>query len=170
MPVIAPNTPKTSWIRDSGVVIEATTDVLVDELGNLFVDEFGNNLLDSVSTDNGDSNISWSELADNNTNWAVSTESLSEIANRVTESGDVRVTMLGSNLTSIIISNNKKLPNSWSITVENTTSWADAFDIISTFSRVLANGNSRTTNQGDTRISNTSDNKKETTTWSEDEY
>lgn len=95
-------TPTTQWIRDSGTVIELTTDILIDELGNLFVDELGNNLLDSVSTDGEVLAHAWNAIAEPTTNWAdvfgnnlplaQSTRTTAQGDTRVTAQGDTRVT------------------------------------------------------------------------------
>jgi hypothetical protein len=168
MSIVTVNTPKTSWIRDKGTVVSVTTDVLIDELGNKFIDEFNFNLLDSVSTDGVSESSDWLSIDKNATNWADAIANLSESMSRMTESGDIRVTALGESLDSIIISNNKTLPNSWTVTPENKTSWSNAFDIITEFNRIMADDNIRITLQGDFRISNTSDNKKNTTVWGEE--
>lgn len=94
--------PTTQWIRDSGVTIEASTDVLIDELGIFFVDESGNNLLDSVSTDGEvlahawnaitESSVSWANVFGNNLPAIQSTRTTAQGDTRTTAQGDTRVT------------------------------------------------------------------------------
>lgn len=94
--------PATQWIRDSGVTIEASTDVLIDELGNFFVDESGNNLLDSVSTDGevlahtwnaiAESDVAWANVFGNNLPTTQSTRTTAQGDTRTTAQGDKRVT------------------------------------------------------------------------------
>ncbi len=107
-------TPTTSWIRDSGVVIETTTDVLIDELGNFFVDELGNNLLDSVSTDGEALAHSWNAIPDSITSWADSFEATITEVTLTTVQGDTRTTVQGDTRTMLT-----SAPN-----IQNTTSWS----------------------------------------------
>lgn len=107
-------TPTTAWIRDSGTVIETTTDVLIDELGNFFVDESGNNLLDSVSTDGEVLAQAWNAISENTTIWADSNEPRISEATLTTVQGDTRTTVQGDTRTMLTSS-----PN-----IQNTTSWS----------------------------------------------
>lgn len=94
--------PTTQWIRDSGTVIELTTDVLIDESGNFFIDELGGNLLDSVSTDGEVLAHAWNAIAESTTMWAndfganlpdgESTRTTAQGDTRVTAQGDTRIT------------------------------------------------------------------------------
>ena len=106
--------PTTQWIRDSGTVIETTTDVLIDELGNFFVDEFGDNLLDSVSTDGEVLAHAWNAIAENTTGWADSFEARMSTATRTTVQGDTRTTVQGDTRTVLTSDEN----------IQNTTSWS----------------------------------------------
>lgn len=106
--------PTTAWIRDSGTIIESTTDVLIDELGNIFVDESGNNLLDSVSTDGEVLAHAWNAIADPTTGWADSFEARISEATRTTVQGDTRTTVQGDTRTALVSD-----PN-----IQNTTSWS----------------------------------------------
>lgn len=106
-------TPTTLWIRDSGTVVETTTDVLVDELGNFFVDESGNNLLDSASTDGEVQAHAWNAIAESNTLWADSFEARISEATRTTVQGDTRTTVQG-DTRAVLYSD----PN-----IQNVTSW-----------------------------------------------
>lgn len=112
--IVAPNTPTTAWIRDSGTVVETTTDVLIDELGNFFVDELGNNLLDSVSSDGNVLPASWNEDASETTAWANSFEARISEATRTTVQGDTRTTVQGDTRTLLTSSANRQNPATWS--------------------------------------------------------
>lgn len=108
-------TPTTSWIQDSGVVIETTTDVLIDELGNFFVDEFGNNLLDSTSTDGESLAHGWNAIPESITSWADSFEARISEVTLTTAHGDTRSTVQGDNRTMLTSSPNIQTTTSWSI-------------------------------------------------------
>lgn len=112
--IVAPNTPVTAWIKDSGTVISITTDVLVDELGNFFVDESGNNLLDSVSTDGNALSASWAGDDDNLTSWADSFEARITEATRTTVQGDTRTTVQGDTRIALTSAVNRQNPATWS--------------------------------------------------------
>lgn len=107
--------PTTQWIRDSGTVVEATTDVLIDELGNFFVDESGNNLLDSISTDGVALPHSWNAIAESATAWAnVFGNNLPESSeDRVTAQGDTRVTAQGDTRVTSESQPNTVTPTAW---------------------------------------------------------
>jgi hypothetical protein len=107
--------PVTQWIRDKGTIIQATTDVLVDELGNFFVDESGNNLADSLSTDGVNPAHSWSGSADPATQWAqvLGNNLPRERAQRTTAQGDVRITAQGDTRVTSKSQSNIHAPTSW---------------------------------------------------------
>ena len=107
--------PTTLWIRDSGTIVETTTDVLIDESGNFFVDESGNNLLDSVSTDGEVLAHTWNAISESTTSWADSFEARISEATRTTVQGDTRTTAQGDTRTALISD-----PN-----IQNTTSWTE---------------------------------------------
>lgn len=113
MPVVAPNTPRTAWIRDSGTVITTTTDVLVDESGNFFVDESGNNLLDSLSTDGNALAHSWDSIADSTTTWAAAFEPRISTDTRTTAQGDTRTTAQGDTRTALTSAANREPLTTW---------------------------------------------------------
>ena len=115
--IVAPNTPKTSWIKDNGTTLETTTDVLVDESGNFFVDESGNNLLDSVSTDGDALSHSWA-----NTDQSTAVQWIDALNNdlasnadveRETESGVTRITEQGTTRILEDGANRLQQPTSW---------------------------------------------------------
>lgn len=108
-----PNTPKTAWIRDSGTVIETTTDVLVDELGDFFVDEDGYNLLDSVSTDGEALAHSWDSDSETTTQWANSFEAISTESTRTTVAGDTRTTVQGDTRVAGVSEANRQPNTAW---------------------------------------------------------
>lgn len=172
MSIVAPNTPRTAWIRDSGEVIRTTTDVLVDESGNFFVDESGNNLLDSVSTDGYSPETSWNDESTGAVMWAEAHEPLSGTYSRTTAQGDTRTTAQGNTRTLYASSVNRSLPHTWNDEDNENTMWANAFEAMMTiYTRTTAQGATRTTAQGDTRTAQSSDaNRQPLTTWSEDEY
>lgn len=114
MSIVAPGTPTTTWIRDSGTVVETTTDVLIDELGGFFVDELGDNLLDSVSTDGDALAHSWDEDSIPTTTWADSFEARISDATRTTVQGDTRTTVQGDTRTVLTSDPNRQNPTSWS--------------------------------------------------------
>lgn len=172
MSIVAPNTPRTAWIRDSGEVITTTTDVLVDESGNFFVDESGNNLLDSVSTDSYSPETSWNDESIGAVMWAEAHGPIADLYNRTTAQGDTRTTVQGDTRVLNSSSVNRSLPHTWNDEDNENTMWANAFEaIITTYTRTTAQGDTRTTTQGDTRTAQSSDaNRQPLTTWSEDEY
>lgn len=106
--------PTTQWIRDSGTVVETTTDVFIDELGNFFVDESGNNLLDSVSTDGEVLAHAWDAISDPTTSWADSFEARISEVTRTTVQGDTRTTVQGDTRIATISDTNQQNPTSWS--------------------------------------------------------
>lgn len=107
--------PTTQWIRDSGTVVETSTDVLVDELGNFFVDELGNNLLDSVSTDGGALAHAWEDLSGVTTTWAkvFGSNLPNGRATRTTAQGDTRVTAQGDTRVTSDSLSNTVTPTAW---------------------------------------------------------
>lgn len=107
--------PTTLWIRDSGTIVEATTDVLIDESGNFFVDESGNNLLDSVSTDGEVLAHTWNAISDSTVAWADSFEARISEATRTTIQGDTRTTVQGDTRTALISDLN----------IQNATAWTE---------------------------------------------
>jgi hypothetical protein len=108
-------TPTTHWIRDSGSVIETTTDVLIDELGNFFVDESGSNLLDSVSTDGEVLASAWAAIAEPNTAWAnvLGNNFPDAVATRMTAQGDTRTTAQGDIRVTSESQPNIEAPTAW---------------------------------------------------------
>lgn len=107
--------PATQWVRDRGTTIEASTDVLVDELGNFLVDESGNNLLDSVSTDGVNSPSSWNSINESVTSWANVLGNNTPLvqATRVTAQGDTRVTAQGDTRVTSASQPNNHTPTAW---------------------------------------------------------
>jgi len=172
MSTVAPNTPKTSWIKDNGTTISITTDIFIDESGNFFVDELGNNLLDTVSTYGNALAHSWNKDDDPTTSWSNSFETTAIVYTRTTVSGDIRVTERGDTRVSNNSGANKSLPHDWAIIDKTPNKWSNSFEVTTTTSyRTTKDGNTRVTIQGDIRISNHSDkNQKANTSWSKDEY
>lgn len=172
MTVVAPNTPTTQWIRDSGTVIEVSESLLADELGNLLVDENGANLLDKVSTDGEAPTSSWNDEDIDAHIWAESHEPLSSEYTRATVQGDTRTTVQGDTRISLASTLNRSLAHSWNDIDENETMWADSFEPLSSSStRATVAGDTRVTVQGDTRVAQVSDaNRQPSTSWSQDEY
>lgn len=113
MPVVAPNTPKTTWIRDNGTVVSPPNDVLVDEDGNYFVDEDGRYLLDSVSTDGTAPNTAWIGEITPNTQWASAWPPLTAVEIRVTVATQTRVTEEGQIRVAKVADNEKPMTH-WS--------------------------------------------------------
>lgn len=114
MSITAPNTPKTSWVRDKGVVIVTTTDIFIDELGNFFIDENGDNLLDSISTDGNAPAHDWDNIDNIDTSWSNSFEVKSTVSRRITVDNNVRVTENGDTRVSNNSDKNKKSNTQWS--------------------------------------------------------
>lgn len=103
--ITAHNTPKTTWIRDSGTIVETTTGIMIDESGNFFVDELGFNLLDSISSDGETLPVDWDSELETTTSWAnvlggniplgANTRTTAQGDTRTTAQGDTRITSEG---------------------------------------------------------------------------
>lgn len=109
----APNTPITSWIKDSGVVIDTEVSYLTDELGNYLVDETGAYLQDSISTDGNQSPHDWNDTEENTTMWANATEDQAQTSTRTTAQDDTRTTVQGDTRISITGESTVKKPTGW---------------------------------------------------------
>lgn len=172
MTIVAPNTPRSAWIKDSGVVIEPSLALLVDEDGAFLVDENGSFLLDSVSTDGNVNSASWNAEDNIESLWANALESIATLSTRTTQQGDTRVTQQGDTRVSYHASGNIHAPAaSWNEDSEEAAIWIDTRENIATVStRVTASGDTRVTVQGDTRVSRFLNNNIQQIAWTADEY